>query len=83
MTKAGQADIRRLLVIGAMSRLAWTAYNSGGQLAVTHVGTQAKDAGRNRAGQQDGPTDVGDADKERVLQGSGASRLGMILTPNR
>ncbi len=36
-------------------------------LGVTHVGAPAQDAGRHRAGQQDGPVDIGDANKERIL----------------
>ena len=47
--------------------LAWATHNCGGELAVTHAGAQAKDAGRNRAGQQDGPTDLGDAYEEWEL----------------
>ena len=66
MTKAGQADIRRLLIVGAMSRLTWLGRRTrcGGELAVTHAGAQAQDACRNRAGGQDGPATLGDADEE-------------------
>ena len=38
---------------------------------------KAKDAGRDRAGQQDGAADLGDADEERGLQRSGAGESDM------
>ena len=63
--------------------LAWTTSDSGRQLAVADVGAQAQDAGRHSVSQQDGPTDLGDADEERELQGSGAESYGMICMSNR
>nr|WP_290897901.1 transposase [Hoeflea sp.] len=77
MTKAGPGryptppDHRR----DVTTELAWTTHNCAGQLAVADVGAQAQDPGRDRAGQQDGPADLGDVDEERGLQGSGISRI--------
>lgn len=45
MTKAGQADVRRLLIIGAMSRLNWL-----GQRTITEGSYQPTDAGWMAAG---------------------------------
>ena len=66
-----------------MIDLAWTTNDSGWQLAVADVGAQAQDAGRHSVGQQDGPTDLGDANEERELQGSDAGSCGMICVSSR
>ncbi len=50
-----------------------------GQLAWPDAGAQAKNAGRDRAGQQDGPATLGDADEERGLPRSGAGGRGMNI----
>ncbi len=70
VSKAGQADIRQLLIIGAMSRLSWLGaqvYRCG-IVAGPHAGEKTEDAGRNRSGQQDGAGDLGHVDEGRRLQ---------------
>lgn len=59
--------------------LAWEAQNCGRQSAVTQIGTQAQDARRDRAGQQDGSATLGGANEERGLQGSGAGSRGIMF----
>ena len=50
ITKAGQADIRRLLIVGAM------AHSNRGPVSMPFDTTHAR---RDRAGQQDGAHDLG------------------------
>ncbi|WP_370296341.1 transposase [Poseidonocella sp. HB161398] len=79
VSKAGQIDIRRLMIIGAMTRI--TGRAGAKVLAESDrpdAGQEAEDAGRHCAGEQDGATDLGHADEGRRLQGSGADR-GMTL----
>jgi transposase len=97
MTKAGQADIRRLLIIGAMSRLNWL-----GQRTVVEGSWLSRRLARKpkrlvavalaniplphasmccRA--MDGQAGLGDADEKRRLRGSGAGRRGMMLMSSR
>lgn len=45
--------------------------------------SQAQDDGRDRAGEQDGPADLGDFDEEQKLQGSGSGGRDMMLMSNR
>ncbi len=61
-SKMGQRDIRRLLIIGAMTRNRWAIKNGlpKGRRAGTDAGTQAAHAGGDRAGQQDRRGDLGD-----------------------
>lgn len=59
--------------------LAWTAHHRGGQLVVANVDAQTKNARRDRVGQKNGSSDMGDADEERGLQGSGAGSCDMII----
>lgn len=85
MTKAGQADIRRVLIIVAMSRLNWLGQRSivEGSWLSRVLARRPKMPGCDRAGQQDGPAAPGNADEERRLQGSGAGRRDMMLLSNR
>jgi hypothetical protein len=80
VSKAGQADIRRLLIIGAMSRLT----GSGGNPFSTDPGspfggTEAENARRNSAGEPDGASDLGNADTQGGLSGSGTGDYRMIF----
>ena len=64
MSRDVQADIRRLLIIGAMSRLSLLGrlkMAAGSWLAVCWQGNS--DARGDRAGQQDGAADLGDAEE--------------------
>lgn len=65
MSKAGQVDIRRLLIIGAMARVSWASRRPphAGLMAGPDAGSQTANAGSDRAGEQDGSQDLGDADK--------------------
>ena len=67
VSKMGQRDIRRLLITGAMSVVRWAraARRAGGKLAAAHAGAQTKDAGGDRARQQDGALGLGHADEGR------------------
>lgn len=72
MSKAGQADIRRLLIIGAISRLNWLEQGRAGGIVVgAYAGSHAQDAGGDSTGKQDGASDLGDAYEGRRFQGSG------------
>ena len=68
-SKMGQRDIRRLLIIGAMAVVRWAIRKGDpfGNVAPSHAGAQAADARGNRAGEQDGPLDLGDVDEGRGL----------------
>jgi transposase len=66
----------------AATGLACAAQDCAGQLAITNVGAPTHNAGRDRAGQQDGPADLGNADEKRRLQGSGAGSRGMMPMSN-
>ena len=59
VSKAGQADIRRLLIVGAMSRLNWLGSKSilPGS-AISDVGAEAENAGCNSSSEQDGANDL-------------------------
>jgi hypothetical protein len=73
MSKAGQADIRNLLIIGAMSRLNWLVrrYVPEGSWLARMLGRKPRMlvaiALANRMA-----ADLGHADEERGLSGSGA-----------
>ena len=73
ISKTGQSDIRRLLIIGAMSRLNWLGrhVDPRGLVACPAAGTQAEDACCDCAGQQDGDGDMGHADATGRLSRSG------------
>jgi transposase len=66
VSKAGQTDIRRLLIIGAMSRLNWMGRKTiaEGSSAGADAGKEATHAGGNRVGKQDGARDLGHAGEE-------------------
>lgn len=74
VSKAGQADIRRLLIIGAMARL-----NHLGRRAIPDASWLGRllARSRHRAGQQDGARDLGDADQSGGLSRSGGGSGGM------
>lgn len=92
VSKAGQADIRRLLIIGAplmhanmhcravdvAIELDGASVNPRGFLAGAFVGTKAEDARGNRFGQQDGTRDLGYVDETGRLSGSEVGRGCMI-----
>lgn len=69
VSKMGQTDIRRLLIVGAMSVIRW----GGAQgrpykpLAGCAGGAQAQDGRGSRAGEQDGSHDLGYDNEERGL----------------
>lgn len=80
ITKAGQADIRQMLIIGAMARLSWI-----GRKAIPESSWLARMMARkphmlvrHRTGQQDGASDLGHADKKRGLQESDAGHGCLI-----
>jgi len=69
VSKAGQADIRQLLIIGAplmhvTIELDGSQDDPRGIVAVTNAGKDAPHADGDRAGQQDGARDLGHADEE-------------------
>jgi hypothetical protein len=78
VSKAGQTDIRRLLIIGAplmhvnmhcravdvTIELDGSQDDPRGIVAVTNAGKDAPHADGDRAGQQDGARDLGHADEE-------------------
>jgi len=72
VSKVGQADIRRLLIIGAMSRLNWLGRRSipEGSWLAEDAGAQTAHARGYCLGQQDGPGDLGYADEKRGLSGT-------------
>ena len=72
-SKMGQRDIRRLLIVGAMSSnsVGVAPRCAGGIVAQPHAGAEAFDAGCYGAGEQDGAHCVGDARQAGELQGSG------------
>jgi hypothetical protein len=92
ISKAGQADIRRLLIIGAplmhanmhcravdvAIELDGASVNPRGFLVGAFVGTKAEDARGNRFGQQDGTRDLGYVDETGRLSGSEVGRGCMI-----
>lgn len=82
VSKAGQADIRRLLVIGAMPRLNWLWRRSipEGSWLARMAGEKTSDAGRDRARQPDGPRDLGHVHEEGELSGSGVDHCRMSKT---
>jgi hypothetical protein len=63
VSKAGQADIRRLLIIGAMACVNWASRKPPlqGGVAGTNAGEEATNVGRDRSGEQDGPENLGHA----------------------
>ena len=68
-TKAGQADICRLLIIRAMSRLCWLGRPKIGRAAGCHECWRANgNVGRDHAGRQDHSSDLGNAEEERRFQ---------------
>ena len=77
VSKMGQTDIRKLLIVGAMSRIRWIIRkgvlpdNWLGQL----VGPQAAHGRGRRAGQQDGPDHLGDDDEGAELPDGVSGRL--------
>lgn len=82
-SKLGQHDIRRLLIIGAMSVVQRTLRKGeaeGSWLAVA-LGEEAAHAGGHRPGQQDGAGYLGDDDKERRLPGGNGSLTGQVSPP--
>ena len=52
-------------------------------LAVTHVGVRVQNVGRDLPGQQEGQVNMGDADEERRLQGTGAGSRSIKATMSR
>ena len=74
ITKAGNAEIRRLLVLGATSMVRRAAnWNSAaGALGARRAGAAAGAAGHGGAGEQDGAHRVGADDAQRGLPGAGA-----------
>ena len=71
ISKMGQRDIRRLLIIGAWPSSARPRERSpGGKLAAALAGAQTKDAGGDCARQQDGPVDLGHAGEGGGLSAS-------------
>ena len=63
------------------SELAWPEIDPRRELAGAHAVAQAANAGRDRAGQQDGKTGLGNAHKGRGLSGSGV--VGCRLVRSR
>src|SRR4051812_23944078 len=63
ISKMGQRDIRRLLIIGAMAVVRSAVRKSApeGKLAAAHAGAQTKDAGGDCARQQNGALGLGHA----------------------
>jgi transposase len=60
VSKMGQRDLRRLLIIGAMSVVRWALRRGTGRLlARPHVGAEAADARCDCAGEQDGAGRLG------------------------
>ena len=61
ISRAGQSDIRKLLIIGAMSRQNWLGRKSIPESSwlARHGSAKAEDARGDRPGQQDGADDLG------------------------
>ena len=92
ISKAGQSDIRRLLIIGAplmhvnmhcravdvAAELDGGKVDPRGVVARPAARAQTEDAGGHRAGQQDGAHDLGHADQTARLQGSDTGWRCMI-----
>ena len=73
ITKMGQRDLRRLLILGATA-VVWQnspAQGGVGSLAPKDDRGKAAEAGRCRTGQQYGPHHLGAVDQERDLPGTG------------
>ncbi len=51
LSKMGQRDLRRLLVIGAISAIQAAKRRAGGVMSRPHVGAQTQDAGYGRTGE--------------------------------
>ncbi len=93
ISKAGQVDIRRLLIIGAPlmhvnmhcravdvpAELGESQIGPRGILAGTYAGKETADADRNRLGEQDGQTDLGHAYERGGLQRSGVDLNGRMI----
>ena len=77
ISKMGQRDLRRLLVIGAMATVGWAVRHgaTNDPWLARPAGAQAAPAGRGGAGQPAGAHRLGAADEERTLPGSGPRRL--------
>ena len=69
VSKAGQTDIRRLLIIGAMSRLNWLGRKSilHGSWLARMLARKPKNACRDSFSKQDGANDLGHADEGNRL----------------
>ena len=76
ISKMGQRDLRRLLVVGAMAddRLGGATRHEG-PLAGPDAGAQTTHAGRGGAGQPHGAHRLGADDEERILPRAGRHRL--------
>ena len=75
-SKMGQRDIRRLLIVGAMSGVTWKGPPQFARLvAGPHAGAQAAHARRRRSRQQDGARDLGDDHVRTRLPGTGGGSL--------
>ena len=71
-SKMGQRDIRRLLITGAMAVARSASWRGRRRdVAPSHAGAEAAHARGDRARQQDGAFDLGHADEEPGLPGSG------------
>ena len=80
ISKTGQRDIRRLLIIGAVGAVRWAVRKGapGGLVAGADAGEETADAGRRRAGQPHGARRLGADAQGRGLPGSGGrGRIGL------
>ena len=80
VSKMGQRDIRRLLIIGAMAVARSAVRRAGGLVAGSDAGAQASDAGRGGAGESNGAHRMGADDERPSLQRTGAGRLSSRQT---
>jgi len=63
--------------------LAWVQNNPSGVVAGTDVSRKTEDARCDRIGQQNGPCDLGNANEETGLSGSGAGYRSMKFMSRR
>ena len=76
ISKMGQRDLRRLLVVGAMATIGWAVRRgTKDPRAGPDAGAQTTHAGRGGAGQPHGAHRLGADDEERILPRAGRHRL--------